>query len=178
MANREEQLLRMTAKQLRDVAKELNIPGRWDMTKQQMIEAILKVEKSENEKPAETDSAKEEQKIEESAKSEEQVNNEKETAPTPTALQQLTEERRERIGKAEVGSIVAFFDGRRIRSAAIKNRNSKKQLLKLETKEGQEFIVSYNDVAWVKTSKRWPRGIYNLLTGGVEAYERAMSEKR
>lgn len=39
----------MSVKELREVAKELNIAGRWDMTKAQLIEAI---EKIENEKKA------------------------------------------------------------------------------------------------------------------------------
>lgn len=40
----------MSVKELREVAKELNIAGRWDMTKAQLVEAI---EKIENEKEAE-----------------------------------------------------------------------------------------------------------------------------
>lgn len=39
----------MSVKELREVAKELNIAGRWDMTKAQLVEAI---EKIENEKKA------------------------------------------------------------------------------------------------------------------------------
>lgn len=39
----------MSIKELREVAKELNIAGRWDMTKAQLVEAI---EKIENEKKA------------------------------------------------------------------------------------------------------------------------------
>lgn len=39
----------MSVKELREVAKELNIAGRWDMTKAQLVEAIKKVE---NEKKA------------------------------------------------------------------------------------------------------------------------------
>ena len=39
----------MSVKELREVAKELNIAGRWDMTKVQLVEAI---EKIENEKKA------------------------------------------------------------------------------------------------------------------------------
>lgn len=40
---------KMSVKELREVAKELNIAGRWDMTKAQLVEAIEKVE---NEKKA------------------------------------------------------------------------------------------------------------------------------
>ena len=32
----------MSVKELREVAKELNIAGRWDMTKAQLVEAIEK----------------------------------------------------------------------------------------------------------------------------------------
>ena len=39
----------MSVKELREVAKEMNISGRWDMTKAQLVEAI---EKIENEKKA------------------------------------------------------------------------------------------------------------------------------
>ena len=39
----------MSAKELRKVAKELNIAGRWDMTKAQLVEAVKKIE---NEKKA------------------------------------------------------------------------------------------------------------------------------
>ena len=39
----------MSVKELREVAKEMNIAGRWDMTKAQLVEAI---EKIENEKKA------------------------------------------------------------------------------------------------------------------------------
>ena len=39
----------MSVKELREVAKELNIAGRWDMTKAQLVEAIDKIE---NEKKA------------------------------------------------------------------------------------------------------------------------------
>lgn len=34
----------MSVKELREVAKELNIAGRWDMTKAQLVEAIEKIE--------------------------------------------------------------------------------------------------------------------------------------
>lgn len=39
----------MTKKELLERAKELNIPGRWDMNKQQLEEAIKKAEANKNE---------------------------------------------------------------------------------------------------------------------------------
>lgn len=39
-----EKLLTMKVKELRDEAKKLNISGRWDMTKNELVEAILRAE--------------------------------------------------------------------------------------------------------------------------------------
>lgn len=50
----------MSVKELREVAKEMNISGRWDMTKAQLVEAIEKVEAEK--KVAEEKAAKETKK--------------------------------------------------------------------------------------------------------------------
>lgn len=175
-----------TTKELRDMAKDLNITGRWDMTKEQLIESILKAKSdADSKEPAETESAKvesaeKEQKNDNSVKSEECADKteNKATSDKEVILQEMTEERKRYISDAEIGALVAFFDGTRVRSAAITNRNKSKELLKLITKAGQEFIVKYDDILWVRTGKRWPRGIYNLLTGGAEAYERASKNSK
>lgn len=55
----------MSVKELREVAKEMNISGRWDMTKAQLVEAIEKVEaekKAAEEKAAKKKVAKETKK--------------------------------------------------------------------------------------------------------------------
>lgn len=57
----------MSVKELREVAKELNIAGRWDMTKAQLVEAI---EKIENEKKAAKQVKKESNKEKSNAYSE------------------------------------------------------------------------------------------------------------
>lgn len=70
------------------------------------------------------------------------------------------------VETAPVGSIVAFRDERgKVKSAKIINRSSANRLLKLETVYKKEYIVSYDDIIWVKTNDRWPRGVYNLLKG-------------
>lgn len=43
-----------TVKELRDLAKEMNISGRWDMTKQQLIEAIENASMKQDEVPTKT----------------------------------------------------------------------------------------------------------------------------
>ena len=37
--------------------------------------------------------------------------------------------------------------------------------LKLETEYGKTFIIDFNDVVWVKTGNRFPKGVYEALKG-------------
>ena len=68
--------------------------------------------------------------------------------------------------------IVAFrLPTGKVKAAKLMKRSTKKRLLKLETEYGAEFIVPFEDVIWVKTGRRWPRGIYNLLKGIKENEE-------
>ena len=70
----------------------------------------------------------------------------------------------EYIENAEVGTIVAFRVGDKVKSAKIINRSSARRKLKLETAYGRIYVVDYDDVIWVKTSSRWPRGVYELFS--------------
>ena len=56
-----ENLQNKTCKELRELAKDMNISGRWDMTKDQLIDAILGAEVLK--KNDESESAKDECKI-------------------------------------------------------------------------------------------------------------------
>lgn len=78
----------------------------------------------------------------------------------------MSENKRNYVETAELGTIIAFtgFDGR-VRSAKISSRDSELKQLKAITKYGAEFTVRYEDVLWVKTGKRWPKGVYMLLKG-------------
>jgi ribosomal protein L21 len=70
----------------------------------------------------------------------------------------------EYIENAEVGTIVAFRVGDKVKSAKIINRSSARKKLKLETAYGRIYVVDYDDIIWVKTSSRWPRGVYELFS--------------
>lgn len=70
----------------------------------------------------------------------------------------------EYIENAEVGTIVAFRVGDKVKSAKIINRSSARRKLKLETAYGRVYVVDYDDIIWVKTSSRWPRGVYELFS--------------
>lgn len=82
------------------------------------------------------------------------------------------------VENAEVGTIVAFKlpDGR-VKSAKIERRSTSRRKLKLVTQYGAEFVVPYEDVIWVRTTKRWPKGVYNLLKGKVAENESESKEE-
>lgn len=158
-----------TCKELRERARELNIVGRWDMTKEQLIEAILGVENamtSEN-KTFIGQSANDECKVDNrtaavSAAAEGKFENE-------SAGAKINDQKMSYVEGIEIGTIVAFrLSNGKVKSAKVVKKSTKNRKLKLETDYGAEYIVSYDDIVWVRTGKRWPRGVYNLLKGLVD----------
>lgn len=157
-----EKLQNKTCKELRELAKELSITGRWDMTKNQLIDAILraKVVKKTNE----SESAKDECKIDNHDVVEVEDKVEKESANVVIDMAQ----KMPYIENVEIGTLVAFrLSNGKVKSAKVTRKSTKNRKLKLETDYGAEYIVSYDDIIWVRTGKRWPRGVYKLLKGLV-----------
>ena len=159
-----ENLQKKTCKELRELAKELNISGRWDMTKDQLIDAILGAEVVEN--TNESESAKDECKVdnqENVVEVEDKV--EKESANVDVDMAQ----KMPYIENIEIGTLVAFrLSNGKVKSAKVTRKSTKNRKLKLETDYGAEYIVSFDDIVWVRTGKRWPRGVYKLLKGLVD----------
>lgn len=154
-----ENLQSKNCKELRDLAKERKISGRWDMNKDELVEAILRAEDgkvAEEEK----ESAKDENKIDSHiVEVEEKV--EKKSANEIDMSQKMSY-----IESIQIGTLVAFrLSNGKVKSAKVMRKSTKNRKLKLETDYGAEYIVSYNDIVWVRTGKRWPRGVYNLLKG-------------
>lgn len=74
------------------------------------------------------------------------------------------DDKNKRIQNAPLGTIVAFnAPGGRVRSAKIELRSTVNKRLKVVTEYGASYNISYDDVIWVKSGKRWPKGVYNLL---------------
>jgi hypothetical protein len=159
-----ENLQKKTCKELRELAKGLNISGRWDMTKDQLIDAILGAEVVEN--TNESESAKDECKVdnqENVVEVEDKV--EKESANVDVDMAQ----KMPYIENIEIGTLVAFrLSNGKVKSAKVTRKSTKNRKLKLETDYGAEYIVSFDDIVWVRTGKRWPRGVYKLLKGLVD----------
>ena len=74
------------------------------------------------------------------------------------------------VENAKIGSIVAFrLPGGKVISAAIVKKSTSRRMFKVETKYGAEYRISFDDVLWVRTNKRWPKGIYLLFKKNVKA---------
>lgn len=138
----------MTYKELIKEAKELKIVGRWDMRKDELIKAI-------------------EAKKKEASKAEEKA---EEIKLIPIRKKEDRSSKSAYIENVEPGVMVAFKFANKAKSAKLIARNSKERKLKLVTSYGKEYIVSYDDVLWIKTGPRWPKGVYRLLKG-LEANE-------
>lgn len=154
--NRKEQLESIKARELQKMATALGIKNSRALKKAECIEAILRAEKS----AVESKSAIDEDEID-NADVEVTVKDEKQVAS-------VDEQKMQYIESAQVGTLVAFRlpDGR-VKSAKIIKRSTSNRRFCVETSYGSQSIISFDDVVWVRTGKRWPRGVFNLLKGGV-----------
>lgn len=132
-------LVEKNCKELRDMAKELNISGRWDMSKSQLIEAI---ESAQKENVVEQENGNDCTDVRESRDTGNYIEN------------------------VSTGTLVAFrLHNGKVKSAKVERKSTKRRALKVVTEYGAEYIIGFDDVLWVRTGKRWPRGVYNLLKG-------------
>lgn len=135
-----------TKAELLKKAKDLNIVGRWDMTKGELFEAVTKAMKES----AEGEGGDEYRDI---------------NAPQRTT--------QDYVNDVSPGTVVAFrvtLGGKkRVLSAKVNVKCASGHLL-VETKNGSKYRVGPDDVVWVKTGARWPRWVLDLLKGeGIHA---------
>lgn len=62
---------------------------------------------------------------------------------------------------AKIGVLVAFYAGNRMYSGKIIEIHEER--FRIETKRGVRYLINKSDVAWYKTGRRWPRGVYEEL---------------
>lgn len=156
----------LTCKELRDIAKDLNISGRWDMTKAELVAAITGATVAKNADNKGAESAKEEVVIGNQTESDEEEKVKDERKKESLASSVDMEKRMEYVERVSAGTLIAFrLPTGKVISAKIKRKSTKRRILQVETSYGAEHLVSFEDVIWVRTGKRWPRGVYNLLKG-------------
>jgi hypothetical protein len=178
-------LANKTVKELRDMAKELGIKGRWEMIKPVLIMKIIDATESINnttlrvngeETKTETDTKVKEVEL---ISKDTVIKEEKQTENTKIDNYDV-ENRLHYVDKAPIGTLVAFKikeEKDKYCSAKIVNKSTKKQVLKVETKRGFIYIIPYTDIVWVKTGKRWPSGVFDMLTGG-KRYGKSISSRK
>ena len=70
------------------------------------------------------------------------------------------------VENIKIGVLVAFkLSNGKVKSAKVAKKSSSKRKLLLETEYGKTYIVPYEDIIWVRTGNRWPKGVYKLLKG-------------
>ena len=68
------------------------------------------------------------------------------------------------LERIEVDALVAFKERPdKLNTAAVQNVSFKRRQLKVITSYNKEFIVSFDDVVWVRTTKRWPKFVMDIL---------------
>lgn len=152
----------LTVKELRDKAKVLNISGRWDMTKPQLIEAIVRAE-SENANAGGITRVQ-------SATDETAIDNDEANVETEIKQENSVsinmEQKQKYLDNIQIGALVAFkVSEAKAKSAKVIKKSTKSRKLMVETSYGATHVIPFEDVLWVRTGARWPRGVYNMLKG-------------
>lgn len=155
-----EELSKLKADELAFMCKERGIPYYREknrMRKSELVEAILNGQKSTVDEPVV------EKKIEQAS-----VAVKEEEA---TSIKQFDENKERYLQSIKVGTLVAFreYNGK-LNTAAVQNVSFKRRQLRLITQYEKEFIVSFDDVVWIRTKRRWPRFVFDeLKRRGAEA---------
>ena len=158
---RKEELQKLKRDELVEICKGYGLPhcrGKNRLRKDELIETILKAECAE-ESTEETKSAVDECKIDNQTIVEAEDKVEKESASN------IDEQKLSYLERAEIGTIIACRIDGKAKSAKIVKRSSKNRRFMVETAYGAQYIVPYEDVIWVRTSNKWPRGVYRELKG-------------
>lgn len=151
-----EQLMAMKVDELRKVASSIGIKNAKQYKKVDLVDKIISVQN-----PLE---AVAEEVVEEVKEEKEEV-----AGTSGDADNDGVDSNKLRyINEAPIGTLVAFkLPNGQTKSAKIINRSTGRRKLKLETVYGKQFVVSYSDIVWVKSTNKWPRGVYNQLKGIV-----------
>ena len=142
-----------TVKELREIAKELEIVGRWDMNKTQLIEAIEMAQ-------AVQELSDEDIEFEGDCIIKENNSNQSE------GTQKVTKTTDDYLNNIEPGVLVAFK--RNSKDIAMSGKfvsfdENNDNLVYVESKKGTMFKITKANIIWVKTGARWPKWVFTLF---------------
>ena len=129
-----------TVKELRELAKEHDIVGRWDMNKSQLIEALSKVD---DEKDC-------------------VINDEVKT--NPEGSQKVTKTTLDYLNSVPAGTLVAFKRSEKniaMSGKLVEITTAGKVIV--QSKKGTMFNLYPENIIWVKTGIRWPKWVFSLF---------------
>ena len=161
MAKNTSDLMAMKVAELKQMCKEGGIRhynGKNCFKKIELVEAISRAEgKVEDDIRSAKDETKNDNHDAEA------VSNKKHTAAIIDMEQKMPY-----IEQAAIGTIIAFrLPNGKVKSAKIIKKSTKNRRLMVETEYNAQYVVEYDNVVWVRTGDRWPRGVYKLLKGLV-----------
>lgn len=139
-----EDLELMKARDIMKYGTALGVKGMWDMKKADAINAVLSAQEMQEKDDGNDCNAEDASEVEVPAR----------------------KKKADYVDAVEVGMLIAFkVSETKAISAKVKKRSTQNRKLLVETQYGVEYKISFDDVIWVKTGKRWPRGVYSLLKG-------------
>ena len=154
-----EELEAKTVDELRKIAPKVGVKGCRKLKKPELIAAIV------DEQPIDVESEEVNVESAESVSEKSEVKTEVKVEDVVEATP-VTSNREAYVDTAKVDMIVAFkLPNGKVKSAKIVKRSTAKRRFMVETKYGAQFIISFDDVVWVKTGTRWPKHVYNLMKG-------------
>lgn len=145
----------MTKKELLEVAKRYQIVGRWDMNKQELIEAIQTelnlISEMECSELDDRDIAFDSDCI---------INEDSETQSEGLQKVMTTQDY---LNSVEYGTLVAFK--RRKENVAMSGKyvGRKGEKVLVESKRGTQYELNPECIIWVKTGARWPKWVHSLF---------------
>lgn len=146
----------MTVKELRNKAKEFGIVGRWDMTKQQLIDALNEATQKMND---ESDYSDNDITFETDCIIKDEVKT------NPEGTQNMTATTKDYIDNLKSGTLVAFkrdISKDLAMSGKYLGDDSQGKAI-IESKKGTKYFIPKANIIWVKTGARWPKWVYSLF---------------
>lgn len=147
-----------TVKELRDLAKDAGVTGRWHMNKAQLIEAITSVHSGLDDSMIE---------FENDCIIKDNILNQSEGS------QKVTKSTKDYFDNAIPGTLIAFkrnsSKGTALSGKLVKCDDTGNAVI--QTKLGTTFIVNPEDIVWVRTSKLWPKWVLAMFNGGIKEGE-------
>lgn len=74
----------------------------------------------------------------------------------------------ERAQRVEPGNLIAFYDEEGMVQTALVLKNNNDNLLYVEDYTGANKFITYPKIIWVRTTKRWPKWLFNQIMEDAE----------